>query len=139
MDTEGASDLADGLSFLNEPISEDSLLLVHLLGAPEANATFLSLGATRSRGPPDEVAFKLSYPSKNGHDHFARVRGGIRPRLRDGLEAGSGVADRFHYLEKIAGGTGQAIELPDCHDVTFAKLIKHPFQFGSVTISPALK
>jgi hypothetical protein len=64
MDTEGASDLADGLSFLNEPISEDSLLLVHLLGAPEENATFLSLGATRSRALPDEVAFKLSYPRK---------------------------------------------------------------------------
>jgi hypothetical protein len=55
MDTEGASDLADGLSFLNEPITEDSLLLVHLRGAPEANATFLSLGATRSRALPDSL------------------------------------------------------------------------------------
>ena len=53
MDTEGASDFADGLSFLNEPISEDSLLLVHLLGASEANATFLSVDATGSSALPN--------------------------------------------------------------------------------------
>jgi hypothetical protein len=53
MDTEGASDFADGLSFLNEPISEDSLLLVHLLWASEANATFLSVGATGSSALPN--------------------------------------------------------------------------------------
>jgi hypothetical protein len=49
---------------------------------------------------------------------------------------GSGVADHFNYLEQIAGGAGQAIELPDGYDVTFAKLIKHPAQFASVTICP---
>jgi hypothetical protein len=53
MDTECAGDLADGLSFLDEPISEDSLLLVHLLGASEANATFLSVGATGSSALPN--------------------------------------------------------------------------------------
>ena len=64
-------------------------------GAPEVNTTFLSVGATGSCALPDEVAFKLSYPSKNGHAHFAGVCGGIRPRLRDGLEADVGVADHF--------------------------------------------
>ena len=136
MDAEGAGHLTDGLSFVEESLGEILLLDVHLLGAPEANTTFLSVGAPGSCALSDQVAFKLSYPSKNGHDHFAGVRGCIRPRLRDGLEAGSGVADHFNYLEQIAGGAGQAIELPDGDDVTFAKLIKHPVQFRSVTISP---
>jgi hypothetical protein len=56
--------------------------------------------------------------------------------LKDGLEAGSGVADHFNYLEQIAGGASQAIKLTDGYDVTLAKLIKHPIQFGSITISP---
>jgi hypothetical protein len=134
MDAEGAGRLTDGFSFVEESLGEIPLLNVHLLGAPEANTTFLSVGAPGSCALSDQVAFKLSYPSKNGHDHFASVRGCIRPRLRDGLEAGSSVADHFNYLEQIAGGAGQAIELPDGYDVTFAKLIKHPVQFGSIAI-----
>jgi hypothetical protein len=59
MDTEGAGNLADGLSFLNEPISENLLLLVHLLGASEANAAFLRVGPTGSGALSDQVAFKL--------------------------------------------------------------------------------
>src|ERR1039458_1557408 len=92
MDAEGAGDLADGLSFLDEPIGEVSLLRVHLLGASEANTAFLSVGATGSSALSDKVAFELSYPCENGHDHLSGVRGGVGPRLGDRLEAGSGVA-----------------------------------------------
>ena len=59
MDTEGAGDLADGLSFLDEPSSEDSLLLVHLLGASEANTTFLSVGSTGSSALPYQESIKI--------------------------------------------------------------------------------
>jgi hypothetical protein len=74
------------------------------------------------------------YPSKNGHDHFARVRGGIRPRLRDGLKAGSGVADHFDYIEQIAGGTGKAIELPDGNHVAFAEVVEHAVELWPVAV-----
>jgi hypothetical protein len=136
MDAEGAGHLADGLSFLEKPPGKILLLTVHLFGAPESNTTLLSVGATGSSALPNQVAFELSYPRENGHDHLPGVGSGIGPWLGDGLEAGSGVADHFNYLEQVAGGAGQAIELPDGYDVTFAKLIKHPVQFGSITISP---
>ena len=66
MDAEGAGHLTDGLSFVEESLCEIQLLDVHLLGAPEANTTLLSVGAPGSCALSDQVAFKLSYPSKNG-------------------------------------------------------------------------
>jgi hypothetical protein len=52
MDAEGAGDLTDGLSFLDEPIGEFSLLPVHLLGTSEAHAALFAGRRDRLRCAP---------------------------------------------------------------------------------------
>jgi hypothetical protein len=52
MEAEGAGDLTDGLSFLDEPIGEFSLLLVRLFGTSEAHSALFGVGATGSGALP---------------------------------------------------------------------------------------
>jgi hypothetical protein len=101
MDAKGADDLADGLSFSQEPLCEILLLRIHLPGASEANTTFLSLGATGSSTLPDEIALELSYPSENGHDHLSGVGSGVSPGFGDRLKTGTGIADHFDEAHRF--------------------------------------
>ncbi len=123
MNVEGACDFADGGSFLQQSLGERQLLLVHLLRASEANTALLGVGATGTGAFADKVALEFSDAGKDGHNHLAGVRSGIGPRFGDGLETGTGLADRFDYLKQVTGGARQPVELPDGDDISVAELV----------------
>ena len=64
------------------------------------------------------------------HNHLPGVRGRISPRLRQRLEFAARLADPFHRVQQISGGSSQAVQLPDHDGVAFSDLIEHPLQFG---------
>jgi hypothetical protein len=134
MDAEGAGHLADGFSFLEQPLGEIPLVGIHFFGSSEADASLLSVCAACTGALTDEVSLELGDSGEDSHNHLAGVRGGIGPRLRDRLEASTSIADRFHDLEQIAGGAGQPVELPDGDDIALAKLVEHPVQLWPVTV-----
>lgn len=67
MNAEGAGDFGDGSSFLQQPSGELQLLFVHLLRAPEANATLPGVDSTSTSAFPDEVALELGDAGEDGH------------------------------------------------------------------------
>jgi len=79
VDAEGSGDFAHGFPFLEQPLGQIPLILVHLFGPSESNATFLSVGPAGSRALSDEVALEFGDAGEYGHDHLARVGGGIGP------------------------------------------------------------
>jgi hypothetical protein len=85
------------------------LLFVHLLWSSEADAALSGVG-TAGIGPfANEIPLKLGDAGEDGHDHFAGVGGGIRPRFGDGLKAGTGLPNQLGDIEQVAGGTGQTV------------------------------
>jgi hypothetical protein len=136
MNAESAGDLPDGFSFLEEPFRELCLVFIHLLGATEANAALVCVGTSGAGALPDEISLELGDAGEDGHDHLAGVGGGVRPGFGDGLEAGSGIADRFNDFEQVTGRAGEPVKFPDNDDISFTQLVEHPSEFRSVAVSP---
>jgi len=122
VDAEGSGDFAHGFPFLEQPLGQLPLIFVHLLGPSESDAAFLGVRPARAGTLADEVALEFGDSGEDGHDHFARVGRGIGPGFRDGLEAGTGEADRLDNLKQIAGGARQPVEFPDGDDVAVTQL-----------------
>ena len=80
MDAEGPGDFSDGGSFLQEPSSELELFFVHLLRSPEANAALPGVGAAGTGTLANEITLEFRDAGEDGHNHLARVGGGIGPR-----------------------------------------------------------
>jgi hypothetical protein len=134
VNAEGAGDLADGFPLLEEPLGEAPLVHIHLFRSSEANAALLCVGAASAGAFADQVAFEFGDSGEYGHDHLAGMGGGIGPRSGDGLQASTGIADRFDDIEETSGGACQPVELPDGDDIAIAKLVEHPVQLGPVAI-----
>jgi hypothetical protein len=134
MDAEGASDVADRFTLLKQPLGEIPLLGIHLFRPSEADASPSCVRATGTGALADEVTFELCDTGEYGHDHLARVSGGIGPWLGEGLESCAGITDCFDDFQEVASGAGQSVELPYGDDVSVAKLVEHPVQLRPVSI-----
>jgi hypothetical protein len=139
MDAERPRDFAYGFALFDQSFGEFSLVFIHLQRASEADSPFMRVGAPGTSTLSDEVSLELGDAAEDGHDHLTCMGSGVGPGFGNGLEAGTGITDRFNDLKQVAGGACEAIELPDDDDISLAQLVDHPIETFSrkMRVQPA--
>ena len=91
---------------------------------PAKPHTALSRCLSSSTGAlANEIAFEFRDPREDCHDHLAGMRGRVGPGFGNRLKLGSGLAEYLHGVQQVAGGTGQAVQLPNHDGVAGPNLI----------------
>jgi hypothetical protein len=102
VDAEGLRNLADQVSFMQQPLGQLRLIRVEFSRPSKPNASLLSRIPPGARTFADQIAFELGDAGEHRHNHFPSVCD-VEAQGSDS-ELAAGFADRFHRVQQISGG-----------------------------------
>src|SRR5262249_27835550 len=119
-------DLAGRLTLIQARNGFTPLVRRQLRLGSELNAARLGPLTALVRPIEDQTSLEGRNAAQHSQKQFAMRRGGVEPRVVQRLECSAGFFDPIQNVQKVAGRSGQPIDLGHQNDVAWLQALQEP-------------